>query len=98
MKRVAVIIGEENLQKAFEDLWHVMINLREYTKEYEHRYGSVAKSYKKYWAGKADKLIEDIENGVYSPLYRGEGGIETQFKKNIDKNLETNERDANLAP
>lgn len=76
MKHIAKIIGESNLVTAFEDLFHVSVNLRGYTKEFEHRYGGEAKRRKKYWEDRMDELILKLGNGAYA-------------EKNIEENLET---------
>lgn len=90
MKHIARIVGEDNLAKAFEDLYKVVVNLREYTREYDYRLGSEARRRKVAWEQRLDKLIEDIEDGNYTPLHNNSEQAKEDYKKNIDKNLESN--------
>lgn len=85
MKHIARIVGEDNLAKAFEDLYKTVVNLREYTKEYNHRLGSVARVKKMYWEEKLDKLIENIESGEYTPLHNNSIQAQEDYLKNNSK-------------
>ena len=67
-RKIAIVTGEENLKKAFEDLFHVLVNLRFWTKDFEEKYGVSAKKLKKDWEARADKLIDDLEKGEYTPM------------------------------
>lgn len=85
-RRTAKITGEENLKKAFEDLFSVMLNIRKYTLEWENRYGVETKLRKKFWEDKADKLLADLENGEYTPLVTSKRRADEEQRKL--KNLE----------
>lgn len=82
VKHIARIVGEDNLAKAFEDLYKTVVNLREYTREYNHRLGSEARRKKEYWEENLDKLIENIESGAYTPLHNNSVQAKEDYQKN----------------
>lgn len=62
---IAKIKDEVMLAEAFGEMFHVLVNLRCNTRNWENVYGSEAKDKKKLWEGRADNLIEELSSGKY---------------------------------
>jgi inactivated superfamily I helicase len=56
----AKVNSEEELHQMAADLFHVLVNLRHYTKRWKEHYGANNNNVKIMWEEKADLLIEKL--------------------------------------
>ena len=56
------ITSEEELVGKFREAIHVLENMRKFQKLWDGNYGVNLRERKKYWEGKADSFLSDLEN------------------------------------